>query len=284
MKNNKSKSIIFAFLIVTLLVLSSFGSFGFSTKTVVEGNNVKLCTSSKASVTRIKLTSNSVNSLTIPLNSGKIETFGDKDFNETNYVVANSTHDEYYPSMVVSGFDALVAYESKENDQSYLNLVNSLDFGRNWPEHRKLDEITFPVNSPSICIDPNRKKAYGTFTSPNFNSGNQFLLEIDDIRDIIGEDKIEVSMWPYSDDGFSNFSNPDIVYHYKQNVPWIICIIGSTTYANDTGVGPCNNSLMFLIRDEDNSEVSWIGWDPEVENCSNVSIDMDDNSEILYGI
>ena len=101
---------------------------------------------------------------------------------------------------------------------------------------------------------------------------------------------IDVKIWDWSGNdfwnfSFWNFSNPDIVYHDKQNAPWITGFIGSTDYADPvTGEGPCNNSLMLSCLDDINPDYMVITWSPEIENCSNVSMDIDDASEILYGI
>ena len=284
MKDKKSKSIIFAFSMTALLILSSIGSFGISTKTVDKDDTVQKTNSNlKGTVARIKITSMSVTTSTIISKSNKFPTLDESDFNiSENILVAGEDGNESYPSMVVSRGKALVAYEYEDNSDPHIFLRKSNDFGQSWSETYQLNvEIDYKeisVNSPALCIRPNSKYAYGVFFSSIYNSGIHGIFNIPDISgDLSG---IEGEFWNWSVLGFWNLSNPDIVYHFKPEVPWITGFTGSTSNI----LGPCNDSLMFSHLDEDDPDSSWINWVSELENCSNVSLDMDDTSEILYGI
>jgi len=288
MKDKKSKSIIFAFSMTALLILGSIGSFGISTKTVDKDDTVQKTNSNlKGTVARIKITSMSVTTSTIISKSNKFPILDESDFNiSENILVAGEDGNESYPSMVVSGHKAFVAYEYEDDSDPYIFLRKSNDFGQNWPEERelevKLDGTKISVNSPTLCINPNNKDAYGAFFSKYNTSG---IHGIFDIPDISSFGNIDVKIWDWSVYDFWNFSNPDIVYHYKENATWIAAFTGSTTYVDpDTGEGPCNNSLMLSCLVDEDPDFMVITWSPEIENCSNVSMDMDDTSEILYGI
>ena len=56
--------------------------------------------------------------------------------------------------------------------------------------------------------------------------------------------------------------------------------IGTTNYSE----GPCSNSIMFAYLDEFNSEEMWVAWDPSVENCDNLDIEIDNPSKTIYGV
>ena len=267
MNQNKSKKITLIFTIVILLILSSFVSLGTSTE-VVDDTSQK--TNEMLRVKTIKSTFSAVNtdgSVTQPSSGPSPSSSG-------NIIVTDDSGNESYPSMVVSGFNTLIAYEY-ENKGIYLRNTNQ--YGENWSAPVKLS-TTRPVYSPSLCIRPNKKQAYGVFTSSDENFGITGVFEISDITDPLGE--IIPKAWEWSDHGFYNFSNPDIVYHDKTEVPWITCSIGSTTFED----GPCNESLMFTYLDEDNSNSAWISWDPAFEYCSNVSLTTSDDSKKIYGV
>ena len=282
MKNTNSKSIIFAFLTLTLLILSSIGSFGISTETVDKEDITQITDSNQKSVvTCVKTTSTHVTTSTLALKSDTIGTLGISDFNQPeNILVAGEDGNESYPSMVVSGYNALVAYEYEDESDPFIYLRNSNNYGQSWSEPNKL--VTgISVNSPSLCVHPGGKNAYGVFFSSIYNSGIHGIFEIPDISGDIHY--IEGPFWNWSVLGFSNFSNPDIVYHKRSKVPWITGFTGSTTYVS----GPANNSLMLSYLDEDSPDypdVSYISWDTELENCSNVSLAMNDTSDELFGV
>jgi len=268
MNQNKSKNKILIYSIVILLILSSFVTLGTSTELV---DNTPIKTNHILSVKTIKSTfsaENTVSGFTQP-SSGPLSS------SSGNIVVTSESGNESYPSMVVSGFNTLIAYEYENNG---IYLRNSGHYGENWSAPVKLG-TTSNFYYPSLCIHPDKKQAYGAFFSSNKNFDIHGVFDIADISDPLGG--IEPKTWDWSKYDFYNFSDPDIVYHYKTNVPYIICSVGSTTYNE----GPCNESLMFFFANQYLPETGAIlNWEPEFEYCSNVSITMDEESKKLYGI
>jgi len=268
MNQNKSKNKILIYSIIIFLILSSFVSLGTSTELM---DNTPQITNEILTVKTIKSTFSAVNTsggYTQPLS-------GPSSSNSGNIVVTDESGDETYPSMVVKGFNTLIAYESQDNS---IYFRNSGQYGENWSAPKKL-QTTMPVYYPSLCIHPNKKQAYGAFFSSNVNFDIHGVFDITDISDPLGE--IVPKTWDWSEYNFYNFSNPDIVYHFKANVPYIICSIGSTTYKD----GPCNESLMFFFANQYQPNTgSILNWYPEYEYCSNVSIAMGKDSEKLYGV
>jgi len=276
MKENKAKSIGLTFTVVILLLLSSFVSIGTSTELSVdttEKSDVKLSVNQlQSTFCSITFKGNGYQPMGAP-------TIGDYD----NIVVADDDGDESYPSMVVKGFDALVAYEYKEGSNPYLYFGKSNDYGQSWSSKKygiDYEGSEISVNSPRLCInpDPSSKQAYGVFTSSVKNSGIVGLLEISDVSGAISNIDYEIMDW--SEFGFYDFSDSDIVYNYKPNAPWITCSIGSTTYVD----GVCNDSLMFCYLDDSDPGSQWINWNPSIENLSNLSLAMDEDSINLFGI
>ena len=267
MDKNKNKKISLIFSIVILLILSSFVSLGTSTEVV---ENISQKTNEMLRLKTYKSTFSSLNTeddITPPSGSRSSDRY-------ENIIVTDFSGNESYPSMVVRGFNTLIAYEHINNG---IYFRNSNQYGESWSAPVKLS-TTLPVFSPSLCIRPNKKQAYGVFTSSNNNFGINGVFEISDISDSIGD--ITPMSWKWSDHGFFNFSNPDIVYHYKTDVPWITCSIGSTTYED----GPCNESLMFTYPDEDDPDSAWISWNATYEHCSNLSLATSDDYKKIYGI
>ena len=267
MNQNKSKKITLIFTIVILLLSSTFVSMGTSTEVV---GNASQKTREMLRVKTITSTFPSLNTeddITPPSGDRSPSRSGD-------IIVADASGNESYPSMVVHGYNTLIAY-GHETHGIYLRNTNQ--YGENWSAPVKLS-TTLPVYSPSLCIRPSKKQAFGVFISSDDNFGINGVFEISDITDPIGE--IVPKAWEWSDHGFYNFSNPEIVYHYKTDVPWITCSIGSTTYED----GPCNESLMFTYQDEDNPNSAWISWDDSYEYCSNVSITTSDDFKKVYGV
>lgn len=275
MKDNKSIRVILPFITVILIILSSFVSIVTSTEIAddtTQKTNVRLFVDNfKTTFSTVSLKGDVFQPSGAPL-------LGDYE----NIVVADDVKNESYPSMVVSGFDALVAYEYEEDSNPYLYFRKSDDYGQNWSASYKLkvelDGLKIPVNSPALCINPSSKHAYGVFTSSIKNSGIIGILDIPDISG--GLNNIDYEIIDWSDYGFWNFLNPDIVYHYKTNAPWITCLIGSTTHSS----GPCNDSLMFCYLNDSDPTQKWINWNPNIENCRNVSLAMDEDSKGLFGI
>ncbi len=281
MKDKKSTSIIFTSLMVTLLILSSIGSFGTSVKTVKENDSIQVSNlNQNAVLSRVKINSQSITTSTIISKSSIINSLNTPPINNLeNIVVANSPGNESYPSMVVYQSNALVAYEYKSNNDPYIYLRKSTSYGQNWS-----NAVQLPYNalSPSLCIKPNSKQAYGVFISPESNYGIYGYFKVADISGDISH--LEVGLLNWSVFGFWNFSHPDIVYHYLEGAPWIISFIGTTNYSDSSGNYAANDTIMFNFQNANNPTEFWIQWDNQIENCSNLSLDIDDASKIIYGI
>lgn len=303
MQERKAIKLIVVFSMVIILILSSLGTIGISVETKDFDRNIEE-KSSSSSVIRIKAHSKSVSGSIIPINRGKIQNLGSSNYdNLDNIVVANTSGNESYPSMVLSGYNALVAYEYEDDSDSYIYLRKSNDYGQSWSGPTKLvvklDTSEISVNSPSLCIEPYepyKGYAYGAFLSKYNTSAIHGIVDISDIsgnlENIIDDEDIKIWDWTYIKDNAGNsgnfwgFKNIEIEYHDYSNAPWITAFIGSTNYKNETGVGPCDNALMYCFLDyrEPEGLSLWIQWEPDLENCSNVSLDMDDDFEQLYGV
>jgi hypothetical protein len=268
MNQNKSKNKILILLITILIILSSFVSSGNSTEFV---DNAPQKISEILTVKTINSTFSAVNTaggFTQPSS-------GPSSSGSGNIVVTDESGNESYPSMVVRGFNTLIAYENEGNG---IYLRNTGQYGENWSAPAKLG-TTSNLYYPSLCIRPYNKQVYGAFVSSNENFGMLGVFDIPDISDAL-TDNIETVAWKWYENGFYNFTNPDIVYHDNIKVPWIICSIGSTTNEQ----GPCIDTPMFSYLHETQTGAAWISWDTEYQFCKNVSLAMSDDSKKLYGI
>ena len=208
--------------------------------------------------------------------------FMDDDYfnNTDNIVVTNTTGDESYPTLVVSGYYALVAYEHEYENNTHVYLRNSVNCGQSWSSGYVGFSSQFNSFSPSLSIKPFSKTAYCAAVSDYNNSCVLFDVEIPNIDNINLLYTYLIDWGPF---GFYNFSNPDIVYYSDPsypNVPFMTTVIGSTTYA----AGPCKNTPMFFYRCPDNPSCSTIAWDTAIQNCSNLSVSFDYIKKIFYGV
>lgn len=296
MKYIKSKNLILVILTVLLLVSSSFVSFGTSVNTANDRNIVKVIDFNiRPSSVAIKLDTQKIGTTTLNIDSKDDKILNIGSFNDSkNIVIANSSHHEYHPSMVVNGRDCLVAYQNETGSNPYIYLTKSSDYGQNWTDDPlKLtlkeggDELF--VNSPSLCIEPFENQAYGVFLSSLINTGLIGGLIIPDISDFkdISYFVLNYSIIPNGPGEYSSFwdfTSPDIAFHYKPNAPWIIGYTGSTNYSNENGDYSSKDSPMFLYQNASNSDEVWLQWDHTIENCANFSIATNDESEKFYGI
>ena len=200
-----------------------------------------------------------------------------------NIVISNMLGNESRPSTIVSRYNVLVAYEYQDGNDTYVCLKKSSDRGNTWSNEPYLFEDTSDYNtsSPSLCVEPNKKHAYGVFISDENNSGVIYEMDISDMGQY-GSGWI-ANYFDFSNRGFYNFSTTSIAYYddgTNPNVPYIAALIGSTNITN----GTCQNSPMFFYRDNDNPNSHYIAWDPNINNCSNISIDIDQSSNIVYGV
>jgi hypothetical protein len=268
MNQNKGKNKILIYLIIIFLILSSFVSLGTSTELV---NNTPQITNEILSVKSIKSSFPTLN------NEGDfIEPSGaPMPSSNGNIIVTDEPGNESYPSMVVGGFNTLIAYE-KEGNGIYLR--NSGQYGENWSNPVKLG-TTSNLFYPSLCVRPGKKHAYGAFVPSDEDFGLLGIFDIPDISDDL-TNNIPTDTWAWHTLGFHGFTTPDILYHDKTEVPWIVCFIGSTTNEG----GPCNDSIMFSFLDETEPGSAWISWNPAFEYCKNISVAMSADNTKIYGI
>jgi hypothetical protein len=296
MKYIKYKNLILIILTVLLLFSSSFVSYGTSINKANDKNNLKVTGFNiRSSTVAIKLDSQKIGTTILNIDDNDDRILDIESFDDLkNIVVANSSHHEYYPSMVLNGRDCLVAYERLDNGKPYIYLTKSNDYGQNWsevPEKLTLKESgdELFVNSPSLCIKPYENEAYGVFLSSLVNTGVIGALIIPDISKFGGISYFVLNFsiipdGPGEYTSFWDFSCPDIVYHYKNNVPWIIGYTGSTNYSTPDDDYSSKDSLMFLYQDSRDPDIVWLQWDHTIENCYNLSIATNEESKKFYGI
>jgi len=180
MKDNKLKTIIFALSIVTLLVLSSVSSLGITTDSTNSDDDIKITNIvKKSSVVCVKASSRSIISPSILSKDDMLQTLETSSSSDSdNILVAGELEDESHPSMVVNGLDALVAYEYEENNETHVYLRTSNDYGETWsggPYYFK-GTLVYNTSSPSLCVEPNKKHAYGVFISDENNNNKYSIL------------------------------------------------------------------------------------------------------------
>jgi len=297
MKNKKSKSIIFAFSIVVLLVLGSVGSPGISSEKSdnykeTQANNVRLT----GTALRIKTTA----SLTTFSKNNRLCSMGSNSFNESdNIVVSNATGNESYPSMVIRDLNAMLAYEYEEENETRVYLRSSGNYGKSWKSQVQLvvnlenGPSDIETNSPVFSIVSNSKKAYGTLTSSFRNSGVWALITINDIGNPGNNEVKTWNLFDLPDEvdpdvtyDFWDLANPDIISYDDSVTPWVFALIGSTNYTNYTsGEGPCTNSPMLsFINPLDPDHLEYLFWFPTIQNCRNISISNEFGSFTIYGV
>ena len=202
-------------------------------------------------------------------------------FNETdNIVVTNTTANESYPTMVVSGYNALVAYENKQVNNTHVYLRNSINYGQNWSSGYVSINPQKNTFSPSLCIKPFSKNAYCAAVSDHNKSGVLYDIEIPNIDNL---NNIKVYSLDWSTYKFYNFSKPDIVYNSDTkypDVPFMTIVIGSTNFED----GKCKNTPMFFYRTPNDPTQSTIAWDATIQNCNNISMSFDNVKKIFYGV
>jgi hypothetical protein len=263
-----TKSIVTTVIITTIILIGSIGSSGINTTIIDKNNNII----------------GSISFVKAPVQTAAYNCYGlsstEGYFNDTeNIVITNTTGDEYYPSIVVSGYNALIAYEYDYQNANHVYLRNSINYGQSWSSGGVGISTEYNTFSPSLSIKPFSKTAYCTAVSDHNNSAIVYDVEIPNIDNI---NQFNSGFADWSTYGFYNFSKPDIVYYSDTsypNVPFMTVLIGSTTYPG----GPCKNTPMFFYRTPDDPTSSTIAWDSSIENCSNISISLDNTNKIFYG-
>jgi len=289
MKNNKSKSIIFALSMVTLLVVSSVSSFGVSTGSIGSNSAVSATNVVSGSGNCLRMSKSSSSRLNVLVQSTGIEGLGTSFVNESGvFVVSNDPGNESNPSMVVEGPKAFIAYEYYYDNMTQIRLRSSKNYGMSWSDPGVFGGLeNFNISSPAFDKNPGPEEptAYGVFISDVNNSGIIYEVLVPDIKNAAGAVADDID---WSVNGFYNFTDTDIVTYPEDNCKWVIGLIGSTTYENETtGEGPCADAPMFCFDDpEPPYEYNYIAWEPAFENCSNLSLGRDhySDSEIVYAV
>lgn len=291
MKEIKFKNMILAFSIVLLLILSSIGSFGTSTE--IEEKDIKLKINSTSKFSKVKINSNikTIKPSVSSMNYEEVKTLtGSNPGIYDNFPIADTSNNESYPSIVSRGLNYLIAYESQDGIDPDIYFRKSNDYGENWSGPTQLvfryEGDDRSINSPTLCIDPKSGNAYGSFLTNYKNSGIHCIFEIPDITGDLRN--IPVDYWDLSKiNGYSfwDFKNIEIEYHKPYpNAQWITSFIGTTNYSDEYGVGPSKDTIMHMYQNHSNSDEWWIMWNPFIENCCNLSTNMNDNYEKIHAI
>jgi len=291
MKDIKIKNMILAFSLVLLLILSSIGSFGTSTEIVEKDIKFKINTTSKFSKVKINSNIKTVNASVSSKNCEEVKTLaGSNPGIFDNFLIAGTSNNESYPSVVSRGLNYLIAYEVLDGNDPDIYFRKSNDYGENWSEPTQLvfryEGNDRSINSPTLCIDTITGSAYGSFLTNYKNSGIHCIFEIPDITGDLSN--IPIDFWDLSKiNGYSfwDFKNIEIEYHKPYtSAKWITSFIGTTNYSDEFGVGPSKDTIMYMYQNHSDSDEWWIMWNPFIENCSNLSTNMNDNNEKIHAI
>jgi PKD repeat protein len=268
------------FIIVALFLISSFVSIGISTKTniiaeksgPVSGNRLKV---------RIKNPEPCTNVNSPVLCSNIFDDFN----NSENIIISDDEGDESYPTMIANGLVGLAAYQNEKNMRIYLR--NTKDFGKTWSNSQQIEvyygptEPDIDVFSPDISFSPADNKVYGTYISPKNNQSVHGYFITSDIGTVPKTDTFTLDWSAFE---FYNFTNSEIVTYENSTTQWVITFIGSTNYKDpDTGLGQCNDSVMFCFTDLLYQQYIAIVWFPEIQYCSNLSIAHEYGTSKIYG-
>jgi hypothetical protein len=288
---NKSKTIISVFFIMLVLIISSTITFGISTNTDgAVNNNLKINTEKRSQIVCTKsLHSSKINPI-IPLEDSLVN------FEyENNSILANSTDDEYYPSLIADGKNMLVSYETKNETMSNVYMRKSSDYGQSWSQDPISFDLEYNVTSPRFTsLTTNNRFAFGTCITPENTS---YVYEMNFPRPNTVYDW-EANLWDYSyieKEGtdqyigtFFNFENPDIVSFSDPDIPWVIATVGDSEFIEGYEGYDCTNSPVFLYQDpvEKNTK-RIIVFFPEIKNCNNISVcpgKTSKSKDIIYGV
>lgn len=283
MKNQKSKTIIFTIVIVSLLVFSSVSSLGITTKSSIDDESCGLTVASKTSVICLKTSSHAKIKSKLISKTSVMGILSESNESDSELkVIANTTYDEYYPSIISKGYDALIAYEA-ENETGAKNVYikNSNNFGANWSEEVFCLDINLSAVSPSFTsLTKGNDDAFGACITPD-NTSYIYEIPISDLGSI-NEYELTNYRWDYSDvtfpgsnehmANFHNLQKLDVAGYPNSEIPWIISSVGDATFVEGYEDFDCQGSPVFFFKDPDDSNYRTIVFFPEVKNCSNMSL------------
>jgi hypothetical protein len=279
MNNKNTKNIFFMLLVLTLLVLTSTYSFANN------GDINQEKTSFNSNMLKInKVTTNFLENSLFEKNSIKIT-------NNNEKIISNEIYAEYNPSIVISGNDGLIAYETSEENKTKVYYKTSIDSFQNSSEARYVDTtfdgITYNATFPSFTKQTTNNEYFGAFLTPDNSS---YIIELS------GSGLNSIALWDYTNitsngsyiGDFYDFKTHDVINYPSHVIPWVIGVIGKGKFIEEYDEFNCNNSTMFFYRDDtDPLNSRTIVFFPEVSNCSNISICLGENNvnvPMVYGV
>lgn len=280
MRYKKSLRKYVVFIVVALFLISSFVSIGVSTKTGKLAQKSVTFSGSGMKV-RIKNPEPCTTVHSPALCSNSFDDFN----NSENIIISNDEGDESYPTMITNGLIGLAAYHNESNMRIYVR--NTKDFGKTWSKGQQIEVYYGPTEpdidafSPDICFSPADNKVYGTYISPKNNQSVHGYFITGDLGTVPTTDTFTLD---WSNFDFYNFTNSEIVTYENSTTPWVMTFIGSTNYIDPgTGLGQCNESIMFCFTDLVYQQYISIVWFPEIQYCSNLSIAHEYGASKIYG-
>ena len=196
----------------------------------------------------------------------------------SNLLITDSPFNESYPSLISRGYSALIGYQN--DDILKIFLRKSSDYGQNWSNEFQIEvfyNLTEPdidAIYPDVSFNPSEDKVYGTYICPKGNFGVNGFFVLPDIEGDLDEITTYTLDWTFPEWDFSfwGFKNPGIAAYDNDTNPWVIAMIGSTNYTDETGLGPCNNSTMLMFNDLYDPDFITLVWFPDIINCNNLSV------------
>ncbi len=263
---------ILVFLVVTILLSTSFVAIGVSTKKSQGSPESTECfltkNSKKGDLKLLNLKSD----------------FKSTANSENIYQLSDDSGDEYNIDIVSYQDKKLISYEHKEAGKTDIRYRYSSNYEQAWSDSEivSLEDNLF---SPCLTLGSDGNHAFGAFLSDANDSTLVYEIEFTSLGspgDAITSDT------PWSENDFYDFKSADIIrydditYNNENmlNVPYIVSIIGSTDFEG----AECKNSPMFFFRSPEDPDSFTIAWDPNIDDCSNLQIDRTSVNNLTYGI
>ena len=292
MKQRQIRVTFLAFLIVAMLLISSFGAFGITVNRAIEKNK----TSNNCSLPRVSskfgFRFKDSNPKSVLSNLG-LNTNAGSDGIFDNIMVSNEPGAEESPVMIKHDDKTLLGYEYTEDDKTDVYFRHSSRYGEYWssPIYMDLEDFKIDIDedifSPSIAKVSGRNEAYGIFLSAANQSSWVIEAQFGSLTNT-NLWELSSSKGPWSDYDFYDFKSTDIICYddityenpYMNNVPYIAVFIGSTTYGGIESI----DTPIFFHRMPAAPNVFNIVWDPNINYCSNISIDTTSENNLTYGV
>lgn len=303
MKKKTPKNAILVFSIIVLIILSSVGTLGISSKSNIEDQEIDKTKKVKISVLSLKSTSLIEKSHGLSVKNNSFQNLIDNSL-YNNFRLSNDTANEFYPSMVWSGYNGICAYEYQNDTDPYsrIRISTTTNYGKDWStpllleylQDEKGDYIFKNENLKSPCFTNQGvgwNNAFGTFINPDHTS---YLYEIEipeigDLDELIVR-KGDYTYLTYNKDyvGYLyNMEKPVVVGYPNGGYPWVIALISDANYTDDSGIPDMIDSPFFIYQEPGEPENRSIVFFPDIQNCANVSICNDkssDPTDLIYGV